>query len=44
LIFFDMTGFAPGRGATHEIFTQVATPNGLKIRIQTRTIADAVPL
>ena len=34
LIFFDMTGFALDIEQLMEMFTQVATPNGLKTRMQ----------
>ncbi|MDQ3151519.1 MAG: nucleotidyltransferase family protein [Actinomycetota bacterium] len=42
--YFDMAGFALDIEQRMGVFTQVATPNGLKPRMQTRIIAEAVPL
>jgi len=41
---FDMTGFALDVEQLMGVFTQVATPNGLKKRIRARVLAEAVPL
>jgi predicted nucleotidyltransferase len=42
--YFDMTGFALDVEQLMDVFTQVATPNGLKKRIRARVLAEAVPL
>jgi predicted nucleotidyltransferase len=42
--YFDLAGFALDVEDLLEVFTQVATPNGLKPRIRATVLADAVPL
>lgn len=42
--YFDMTSFALDVEQLMGVFTQVATPNGLKKRMQARILAEAVPL
>lgn len=42
--YFDMAGFALDVEQLMMVFTQVATPNDLKKRIQARVLAEAVPL
>ncbi|MGH3976564.1 MAG: nucleotidyltransferase family protein [Pseudonocardiaceae bacterium] len=42
--YFDMTGFALDVEQLMGVFTQVATPNGLKKRMRARILAEAVPL
>lgn len=42
--YFDLAGFALDVGDLLGVFTQVATPNGLKLRVRARILADAVPL
>jgi predicted nucleotidyltransferase len=40
--YFDMTGFALAVEDLLGVFTQVATVNGLKVRIRDRVLAEAV--
>jgi predicted nucleotidyltransferase len=40
--YFDMAGFALAVEDLLGVFTQVATPNGLKLRIRERVLAEAV--
>jgi predicted nucleotidyltransferase len=42
--YFDLAGFALDVEDLLGVFTQVATPNGLKPRMRARILADAVPL
>ena len=42
--YFDMAGFALGVEDQIGVFTQVATPRGLKFRIRDRVIREAVAL
>ena len=42
--YFDLAGFALDVEDLLGVFTQVATPNGLKPRIRATILADAVPL
>jgi predicted nucleotidyltransferase len=42
--YFDMTGFALEVEDLLGVFTQVATVNGLKLRIRDRVLAEAVPV
>lgn len=42
--YFDMAGFAMDVEQLMGVFTQVATPNGLKKRMQARILVEAVPL
>ena len=42
--YFDMAGFALEVEQLMGVFTQVATPNGLKKRMRARILAEAVPL
>ncbi|MGH3943306.1 MAG: nucleotidyltransferase family protein [Pseudonocardiaceae bacterium] len=42
--YFDMAGFALDVEQLMGVFTQVATPNGLKKRMQAHILAEAVPL
>lgn len=42
--YFDMAGFAIDVEQLMGVFTQVATPNGLKKRIRERILAEAIPL
>lgn len=42
--YFDMVGFALDVEQLMGVFTQMATPNGLKKRMQARILAEAVPL
>jgi uncharacterized protein len=42
--YFDLTGFALDVEDLLGVFTQVATPNGLKPRIRAKILADAVTL
>ena len=42
--YFDMAGFALGVEDKLGVFTQVATPNGLKLRIRDRVLREAVAL
>ncbi|MCA1673931.1 MAG: nucleotidyltransferase family protein [Actinobacteria bacterium] len=42
--YFDMTGFALDVEELLEVFTQVATSNGLKQRMKDKILAEAVPL
>lgn len=42
--YFDMAGFALDVEQLMGVFTQVATPNGLKKRMQARILAETVPL
>ena len=42
--YFDMAAFALDVEQLMGVFTQVATPNGLKKRMQARILAEAVPL
>jgi hypothetical protein len=42
--YFDMAGFALDVEQLMGVFTQVATPNGLKKRMRARILAEAVPL
>jgi uncharacterized protein len=41
---FDLTGFALDVQELVNVFTQVATPNGLKARIRDRVMSEAKPL
>lgn len=41
---FTLTAFALDVETVLHVFTQVATPNGLKSRIKERVLAEAVPL
>lgn len=42
--YIDMAGFALGVEDQLGVFTQVATPRGLKLRIRDRVLREAVPL
>jgi uncharacterized protein len=42
--YIDMAGFALGVEDQLGVFTQVATPLGLKLRIRDRVLREAVPL
>jgi uncharacterized protein len=42
--YFDLTGFALEVEDLLGVFTQVATPNGLKQRIRDRILAEALPV
>jgi uncharacterized protein len=42
--YFDMAGFALGVEDRLGVFTQVATPRGLKLRIRDRVLHEAVAL
>jgi uncharacterized protein len=42
--FFDMAGFALGVEDRLGVFTQVASPRGLKLRIRDRVLREAVAL
>jgi predicted nucleotidyltransferase len=42
--YIDMAGFALGVEDQLDVFTQVATPQGLKLRIRDRVLREAVPL
>lgn len=42
--YFAMSGFALDVEELLNVFTQVATPNGLKERIRDRVLAEAVPV
>lgn len=42
--YIDMAGFALGVEDRLGVFTQVATPRGLKLRIRERVLCEAVPL
>jgi uncharacterized protein len=42
--YFDMAGFALGVEDQLGVFTQVATPRGLKLRIRDRILREAVAL
>jgi predicted nucleotidyltransferase len=42
--YFDMAGFALGVEEQLGVFTQVATPRGLKLRIRDRVLGEAVAL
>lgn len=42
--YFEMAGFALDVEQLMGVFTQVATPNGLKKRMKARILAEAVPL
>ncbi|SFJ55842.1 nucleotidyltransferase family protein [Amycolatopsis sacchari] len=42
--YFAMSGFALDVEELLNVFTQVATPNGLKARIRDRVLAEAVPV
>lgn len=42
--YFDLAGFAIDVEDLLGVFTQVATPNGLKPRVRDKILADAVPL
>ncbi len=42
--YFDMAGFALDVEDLMQVFTQVATENGLKPRIRERVLAEAIPL
>lgn len=42
--YFDMAGFALGVEDQLGVFTQVATPHGLKTRIRDRVLREAVAL
>jgi predicted nucleotidyltransferase len=42
--YIDMAGFALGVEDTLGVFTQVATPRGLKLRIRDRVLREAVAL
>ncbi|AHI01319.1 nucleotidyltransferase family protein [Kutzneria viridogrisea] len=41
---FDLTGFALDVEGLLNVFTQVATPNGLKARIRDRVLSQAIAL
>lgn len=42
--YFDMAGFALGVEDRLGVFTQVATPGGLKLRIRDRILCEAIAL
>ncbi len=42
--YFDLAGFALDVEDLMHVFTQVATENGLKLRIRKRVLAEAIPL
>jgi len=42
--YFDMSGFALDVEGLLNVFTQVATPNGIKARMRERVLAEAVPV
>jgi len=42
--YFEMAGFALDVEQLVGVFTQVATPNGLKKRLRAKVLAEAVPL
>lgn len=42
--YFEMAGFALDVEQLVGVFTQVATPNGLKKRLRPRVLAEAIPL
>ncbi|HEV2375953.1 MAG TPA: nucleotidyltransferase family protein [Streptosporangiaceae bacterium] len=42
--YFDMAGFALGVEDQLGVFTQVATPRGLKLRVRDRVLREAVVL
>lgn len=42
--YLDLTGFALAVEDLLQVFTQVATPGGLKARLRDRVLAEAIPL
>ncbi|MBV9845753.1 MAG: nucleotidyltransferase domain-containing protein [Kutzneria sp.] len=42
--YFDVSGFALSVEDLLNVFTQVATPNGIKARMRERILSEAVPL
>lgn len=42
--YFDMSGFALDIEELLNVFTQVATPNGIKARMRDRILAEAIPV